>query len=189
MKVENATRALRSVQMCTLLWYAIRCRGLLTGKRSAGPRWMSRPVRSQFSSVPAIVTVPRAGLNAPPPRPPRAPPRPPLAAGGMLNYSHSNGQVLVTTWRGISRSFWSQKLFDAAGLSRGLTNQSRKSRWGTRAEPHSSPRQTLPSLATTPFHFDLDQGHNCGCYRTAIHESSRVLISNNSPVVEPLLQG
>lgn len=35
---------------------------LLTGKRSAGARWISRPDRSQLSSVPAMVIVPRAAL-------------------------------------------------------------------------------------------------------------------------------
>jgi hypothetical protein len=55
-------------------------REMLTGKRSAGPFWMSRPVRSQFSSVPAIVTFPVAGLKAPP----RPPPLPPLAGGILL---------------------------------------------------------------------------------------------------------
>lgn len=53
-----------------------------TGKRSAGPFWISRPERSQFSSVPPIVTVPDRGLKAP-----RAPPRPPLPAGGIFCYT------------------------------------------------------------------------------------------------------
>ena len=53
-----------------------------TGNRSAGPFWISRPDKSQFSSVPPIVTVPDRGLKAP-----RAPPRPPLPAGGMVYHT------------------------------------------------------------------------------------------------------
>jgi hypothetical protein len=65
-------RCARKEAMCR----ARQDKGGLTGKRSAGPFWMSRPVKSQFSSVPAIVTVPRGPVN--PPRPPRPPPLPPL---------------------------------------------------------------------------------------------------------------
>lgn len=61
---------------------ALKVQYLPTGKRSAGPFWISRPDRSQFNSVPPIVTVPDRGL-----KPPRAPPRPPLPAGGILRYT------------------------------------------------------------------------------------------------------
>lgn len=67
---------------------------VLTGKRSAGPFWISRPVRSQLSSVPAMVTVPRAGLNAPPRPPPRPPPLPPLA-GGILDRLFSRVRLIL----------------------------------------------------------------------------------------------
>lgn len=52
-----------------------------TGKRSAGVLLISRPVRSQLTSVPPIVSLP---VPPPyPPRPPRAPPRPPRPPGAM----------------------------------------------------------------------------------------------------------
>jgi hypothetical protein len=88
-------------------------KGRLTGKRSAGPFWMSRPVRSQFSSVPAIVTVPRADPKAPPPRPPRPPPLPP---GGIVYGSGWSVGDVQTEHLGAQslRKLWSQKFFGAA---------------------------------------------------------------------------
>jgi hypothetical protein len=95
-----------------------------TGKRSAGPFWISRPDKSQFSSVPPIVTVPDRGLKPPrpPPRPP-LPPRPDIIIHVIAEmFCVRRSPVIVYSMEARSsrecgvvvRTKSSQKLFDAA---------------------------------------------------------------------------